>query len=90
MSQIVEVNEDGGLYLPAKVLEQVKPHRRFVVQPVNGMLILQPEHTALPFWATATPEEWVQNFREWLASMRKEESGPPLPDEALRRENMYD
>lgn len=87
MNQIVETNEDGGLYLPAKVLEQVKPHRRFVVQRVNGMLILQPENAALPFWATATPEEQAEDLRRWVASHT---DGPGLPDEALRRENMYE
>jgi hypothetical protein len=56
----------------------------------NGTLILRPETKAQPFWATATPEEWVEHFHQWLENMRARESGPPLPDEALRRENMYD
>ncbi|MGH7962816.1 MAG: hypothetical protein ACRERD_13470 [Candidatus Binatia bacterium] len=88
MSQIVEVNEDGGLYLPAKVLEDMKPHRRFVVRPVNGMLILQPEEEALPFWATATAEEWIKGFHEWVNEPRPE--APVIPLEALRRENFYE
>lgn len=87
MSQIIEVNEDGGLYLPATMVEQTKPHKRFFVEVSNGTLVLRPAVEAQPFWATATPEEWVQNFREWVASHT---DGPGLPDEALRRENMYD
>ncbi len=90
MSQVVELTDAGTIHLPAEVLEQVKPHRRFVVRVVDGGLVLQPEDQKPPFWATATPEEWVANFHQWLESIRAEESGPPLPDEALRRENMYD
>jgi hypothetical protein len=41
-----------------------------------------------PFYETASPEEWVRAFREWAASHKG--TGTPIPDEALRRENMYD
>ncbi len=57
MSHIVEVNEEGALYMPAEVLTQVKPHQRFVLEVNSGTLILRPETTAPPFWAVATPEE---------------------------------
>ncbi len=57
MSHIVEVNEEGALYLPAEVLAQVKPPQRFVLEVNSGTLILRPEATAPPFWAVATPEE---------------------------------
>jgi len=33
-------------------------------------------------------EEWVKSFREWVANL--EPRTPHLPDETLRRENMYD
>jgi hypothetical protein len=90
MSQVVEINEEGTLRLPPEVIEQVKPHKRFAIEVDNGTLILRPETEEQPFWATATPEEWVEHFHQWLASIRVRESGPPLPDEALRRENIYD
>ena len=90
MSHTVEVNEEGELHLPAEILKQVKPHKRFVVEVSDGTLILRPETKEQPFWATASPEEWVEHFHQWLASIRARESGPPLPDEALRRENIYD
>jgi hypothetical protein len=87
MNPIVEVNEEGALYLPADVLEQVKPHRRFIVEVSNGTLVLRPKTQAKPFWATATPEEWVQSFRQWVASHK---TGPNLPQEALSRESIYE
>ena len=90
MSQVVELNEEGTLRLPPEVIEQVKPHKRFAVEVDNGTVILRPEAEEQPFWATATPEEWVEPFHPWLASIRARDSGPPLPDEALRRENIYD
>jgi len=87
MSQVVELTDDGTIHLPTEVLEQVKPHRRFVVRVVNGGLVLHPEDKKLPFWATATPEEWVKDFRQWVASHK---DGPGLSDEAVSRESMYD
>lgn len=87
MSHIVEINEEGVLTLPAEVLEQVKPYKRFMVEVHNGTLVLQPESKPLPFWATATPEERAEDLRQWVASHK---GGPGLPDEALSRETMYD
>ncbi len=87
MSQIVEVNEEGMLSLPAEVLERVKPHRRFVVEVSNSTLILRPEAKAQPFWATATPEERAEDLRQWVASHK---DGPGLPAEALSRDTIYD
>jgi predicted DNA-binding antitoxin AbrB/MazE fold protein len=33
------------------------------------------------------PEEWIKRFREWANQPR---DVPDLPDEALRRENIYE
>ncbi len=41
----------------------------------------------LPFWVRATPEERAQTFEEWVNSFS---GGAGIPDEALRRVNMYD
>lgn len=86
MSYIIELNEEGALYLPAEVLTQVKPYRRFVLEVHNGTLLLRPETTEQPFWATATPEEWVQHFQQWVA---RHNTGPNLPQEAVSRESIY-
>jgi hypothetical protein len=41
-----------------------------------------------PFYATATPEEWEQKFREWTDS--HPEGGSVLPSEAYEREAIYE
>lgn len=39
------------------------------------------------FARTATPEEWVKTFREWVHTPRPAHS--PLSDEAISRESIY-
>jgi len=87
MKQVVELTADGAIQLPANVLEQIKPLSRFELETQDGTLILRPAEREPYFWETATPEEWVANFRQWVASHK---DGPNLPAEAFRRENMYD
>lgn len=45
------------------------------------------ENQELPFWVRATPKERAQRIRAWADSFT---GGVGLPDEALRRINMYD
>ncbi len=40
-----------------------------------------------PLWRDLTPAERVADFKKWMDSIT---DGPGLPDEALRRENIYD
>ncbi|MBD2771776.1 hypothetical protein [Iningainema tapete] len=92
MKAIVERNVDGGLYIPAELLELVQPHTRFVIEVQDGKLTLHPENAVelenkQPFWATATPQEQAESLLQWVDSIK---DGVGLPDEALRRENMYD
>jgi hypothetical protein len=95
MSLIVEVSESGTLQLPAEILQAIGPNTRFVVE-VEGdrdsvakqyRLILSPVPPEQPFWATATPEERAERLMQWVQS---HQNGANLPDEALRRENIYD
>lgn len=91
MSLIVEVSESGTLQLPAEILQAIGSNTRFVVE-VDSVgkqyrLILSPVPPEQPFWATATPEERVERFHQWVQSHK---GGANLPDEALRRENIYD
>jgi hypothetical protein len=86
MTRFLEVDESGTLRLGPETLGPVKPRTRYVVEVLGETLILRPEQPP-PFWATATPEERAQAFREWAA---RHTSGPGLPDEALHRESMYD
>jgi hypothetical protein len=87
MSSIVEVSEAGTLQLPAEILQAIQPNTRFVVEVESDRLILSPVPPEQPFWATATPEERAERLMQWVQS---HQSGANLPDEALRRENIYD
>ncbi|MEC4818444.1 MAG: hypothetical protein SAK29_35020 [Scytonema sp. PMC 1069.18] len=87
MNPIVEINENGLLSLPKKILEAIKPNTRFIVEVDNGRLIFSPQSKPQPFWVTATPEERAERLMQWVLS---HEGGSNLPDEALRRENMYE
>lgn len=95
MSLIVEVSESGTLQLPAEIIQAIQPNTRFVVEVESVRdsvtkqyrLILSPVPKEQPFWATATPEERAERFHQWVQSHK---DGPNLPDEALRRENIYD
>ena len=43
---------------------------------------------AVPFYLSATSDEWKSALREWSQSHSK--STPLISDEMLRRENLYD
>lgn len=86
MSSIVEVSELGTLQLPTEILQAIQPNTRFVVEVERDRLILSPVPPQ-PFWATATPEERAERLMQWVQS---HQNGVNLPDEALRRENIYD
>jgi bifunctional DNA-binding transcriptional regulator/antitoxin component of YhaV-PrlF toxin-antitoxin module len=95
MSLIVEVSESGTLQLPAEILQAIGSNTRFVVEVQRDRdsvakqyrLILSPVPPEQPFWATATPEERAERLMQWVQS---HQNGANLPDEALRRENIYD
>jgi len=53
----------------------------------DEILILHPETSVLPFWSTATPTERAERLMQLVQS---HEQGANLPDEALRRDNIYD
>lgn len=87
MGHIVEVGEEGTLVLDAEAIQGARPHTRYEVEVEGKTLVLRPVDE-LPFWATATPAERAGALREW--ANRKRPPAPPLPDDALRRESMYD
>lgn len=82
----VEVDEQGGLYIPSHLLHHTEAYTHYVVEIQDDRLILRPEKT-LPFWVTATPAERAEAFREWATMQRP--TAPGLPDEALSRESIY-
>jgi hypothetical protein len=63
MNLIVEVNQDGALYLPTEILKAIAPHTRFAIELKDKTIILYPEQLQ-PFWATATPEERAEDLMQ--------------------------
>jgi hypothetical protein len=86
MDHIVEVDETGGIQLPANVLVGVKPRTQYVLLQRGTTLVLQPR--AVSLWARTSPAERAAALRAWAAQERPH--APVLPNEALRREQMYD
>ncbi|MBI2842031.1 MAG: hypothetical protein HYX78_01380 [Armatimonadetes bacterium] len=84
MSDIVEANEYGDIILPHGVVRQAKPHGRYRVEQEGNTLKLVPVEEELQ----KTAEEHIRSFLDWVNSPRP--PVPDLPDEALRRESMYD
>ncbi|MDB9315950.1 hypothetical protein PN462_22750 [Spirulina sp. CS-785/01] len=90
MTPIVEISETGTLQLPKEFVQLLSPHTRFRVELENeNRLILSPLPPEQPFWATASPEERVKHWQQWVRSHNNKNS-PNLSDEALRRENIYE
>ncbi len=87
MSNIVEIDDHGSIQLPDDLLATVKPRTRFLVEIQGATLIFHPEGD-LSFGASVSPATRVAAFRRWAALERP--PAPVLPDEALRREQMYD
>ncbi|WP_250121731.1 hypothetical protein [Chroococcidiopsis sp. CCMEE 29] len=88
MAVIVEISATGTLQLPPQILQAIQPNTRFRIEvEEENRLILSPVSSEQPFWATATPEERAERWHQWVQSHK---NGPNLPDEALRRENIYD
>ncbi|HLO84479.1 MAG TPA: hypothetical protein VK203_05600 [Nostocaceae cyanobacterium] len=62
--------------------EQIKPYLD------NLLKQLVKKQQELPFYETATPDEWVKAFREWSASHHH--NVLPLSDYAVSRESIYE
>lgn len=86
MSQIVEINEEGALYLTPEQLGNVSAHTRYVLERDGDAIVLRPAPGSAR-WDSTAPEERAAEFRRWALSHK---DGPGLPDEALSRESIYD
>ena len=87
MTYILEISQQGSLQIPSDILARIKPHTRYQVEVQGEMLILRPQKDQ-PFWITATPDQRVAKFREWITQTKRPPT-PLLPDEALSRETIY-
>ncbi len=91
MEQFVEMSSEGTIQLPLEIITRIKPRFRFLIEEKSDELVLRLERNQPSYATTETPEEWVADFRQWMARIREEHDGrPPLPEEALHRESMYD
>ena len=86
MNSIVKTNEKGDLYLPAELLGEAAKYQEFSLEMTGETIVLRPV-SSRAVWQTRTPEERAAEFRRWAETHRNDAS---LPDEALRRENIYD
>jgi hypothetical protein len=84
----LETNDDGALFLPPELIGGPKPHSKFELEVLGSTLVLRPADKEQPFWQRATPQERAEAFQRWTNTERP--PAPDLPDESLRRENLYD
>ena len=84
---ILETNASGELQIPAGVLG-AGPRARFRLEHEGQALRLIPE-APHALWEALPSHERARTFRDWVARLPKRK-GPPIPADALRRENLYD
>jgi hypothetical protein len=84
----LETNDEGALYLPPELIGGARPHAKFELEILGDALLLRPADKDQPFWRRATGPERAEAFKRWASAPRP--PAPELPDEALRRENLYD
>ena len=82
MRKQVEAVYENGVLRPLQPLP-LEEHERVIVT-----VSFRPGKER-PFWEIAGPEERVAAWKEWVNS-HPSLDGTGLPDEALRRENMYE
>lgn len=86
MAQIIEADEDGNILLPGDMIGKTQPHTRYEVNVEGNTVTLRRLEGEEALVADA--REWIRSFLDWMEQPRP--SAPLLPDEALRRESMYD
>jgi len=86
MSQIVELNEEGALYLTAQQLGNIGEHKRYVLELEGDTIVLRPAPGST-HWDSTSPKNRAIEFRKWALS---HSNGPGLSDDALSRESIYD
>jgi hypothetical protein len=87
MSHILEVNPKGDLSIPASLVDQLLPGKRYFLEIQGETLILKPASTALD-GQQANVQARIDRLRAWAAQPRP--GNPHITDEALRREHLYD
>jgi hypothetical protein len=82
----IEKNNLGAISLPLTALDS-SDTREFKIKVVGDELIIYPAH--LKLYEVATPEQQAKLIEEW-ANSKKSDTPSQIPDEALRRKNIYE
>ena len=89
MTGTIELKPEIEKRLAKEADKKGLPIETFIEVFIEENLEEEKEEKEKPFYETATKEEWRAEFRKWLDS-HKGKNYPSIPDEALRRENMYE
>jgi hypothetical protein len=89
MSITVEIEKihASAIRFPRDVIEDSET-REFKIKVVGNEFIVYPAH--MKFFEIATPQQRADVLLERLAVHKPNEAAPQIPDEALRRENIYE
>lgn len=88
MSVYIEPNEKNELVIPLDRVKKLKRSARYKVDASGDMITVKPARVKRSARNRREAEEWVKSFQEWVDGL--DPRGTSLPDEALRRENLYD
>ncbi len=83
----IEKNNLGAISLPLTALDSSET-REFKIKVVGDELIIYPAH--LKFYEVATPQQRANLLLERLSHEKPDPNAPQIPDEAFRRENIYE
>jgi hypothetical protein len=86
MARVIEVDDEGNILVPREIIGRAKPHTRYEVDVEGNTVTLRRLEGDKALMADA--QEWIRSFLDWVDRPRP--SAPILPDEALRRESIYD
>ena len=90
MTVTIELKPETEKRLAEKAKQNGLPIETFIEVFIEDKLEeVKDEPRKKSFQETATTEEWLAEFHRWLDS-HKDKNYPSIPDEALRRENMYE
>jgi hypothetical protein len=87
MSATLRVDETETLMIPGTLLPTSTPGASYEVQVLPQGIVLSPKNESEHFWKTATKEEWLTRFSEWVQGHK---GGPGLSDAATSRASIYE
>lgn len=89
MTVTIKLKPEIEKRLAEKAKKNGLPIETFIEVFIEENLEEETKEKEKPFHETATKEEWQAEFRKWIDS-HKGKNYPSIPDEALRRENLYE